>query len=356
MRYVTTFFFFCLFLCLSAQDTKVIGGSTAVSSGASASQIKDSLDLRMATAIEGLAVGDSNVTYVTMPYFNSHTSASNSISRLGFVVGVTTDSPAVGDSTLTHGGFFGKHLEVYRSATDSTSRGLVRLYNARPKGYTLTDSTITVNPAWISKERVVVEASNPSTYLPLVLNASPVTSPYTKTFTTFTSAAPGENLVDAGGAAGYITYSQVDNNARFVVAVANATSMTERGQEATTTTTTWESYGVPIGKTVTQVEIVDYKKKLVANTGLSTLSYSIELVTKTSSTRITSAGVVATVTDGLIVDADWVTETGSGIKSVLSSWQPSNSTIRLQINVTETSTAPGGEIRFDDIKLRITYQ
>lgn len=181
-----------------------------------------------------------------------------------------------------------------------------------------------------------------------------VTSPFTKTWTTWTSAVAGENLVDGGGAAGYIVYSQADNNAKFAIAVASGSSQSEIARE-TATTTTWENWGVPPGKTVTNVELVNYKKKLVSNTGLSALTYEME-ITGNSAGRITNASILSIVTDDLGTDANFVTETGSGSRTVVAGSQASTSVVRLWIRVTETSASvAGGEIRFDDVAIKITF-
>jgi hypothetical protein len=80
----------------------------------------------------------------------------------------------------------------------------------------------------------------------------------------------------------------------------------------------------------------------------------MELIGATS-TRITNASILSTVTDDLGADADYVTENGSGEMTVELGSKPSNSVVRLRLKVAESSSAAGGDIRFDDVAIKITF-
>lgn len=92
----------------------------------------------------------------------------NSVQRMAFIVGVTENAPEDGDSTVTHGEFNGKHIEVYTS-TGNSGVGLLKLYNKRPVGFTISDSTITVNPSFVDEQTVIIEATASSFWSNLTL-------------------------------------------------------------------------------------------------------------------------------------------------------------------------------------------
>lgn len=86
--------------------------------------------------------------------------------ELYFIVGVTTNAPPAGDSTLYHSSLMSKHLEVFRNGK--------LLRNIRPSGWTLVDSLLTVNPAYASNDTIEIWATTASAWTSLSLHATQV--------------------------------------------------------------------------------------------------------------------------------------------------------------------------------------
>lgn len=186
-----------------------------------------------------------------------------------------------------------------------------------------------------------------------VAGIPPVTSPYTKTWSTWDNTVVGENLVDGGVSSG-IVYSKGDDvSAKFYFT--GTTVKTEVGLVALANET-WESWGVPAGKTVTQVELLTLNKKVVSGANLTGLTYHMDIVT-TGGTIIHSAGsLTLTITDDRSIDATYQVITPAvGARSVGATYQASATPVRLQITCVMTQTSGTADFRIDDVVLRITF-
>lgn len=91
------------------------------------------------------------------------------IDELEFIIGYTTGAPGVGDSTITHTNFIGKHLEIFRGPSNSAtySGGLRQKENpigaANPKdGFRKNNSTgqVIFRPVFVDGELVSIESTN----------------------------------------------------------------------------------------------------------------------------------------------------------------------------------------------------
>lgn len=107
--------------------------------------------------IDGLRYKSSNSTWVNYSLVQK---------RLQFQVDTTTNSPASGDSTITHAYFLGKHLRVYRE-------GLMQTQDDTTEGFELSDSVLTVHPPWVSGERIIIETSDTTVWSELALQVPP---------------------------------------------------------------------------------------------------------------------------------------------------------------------------------------
>ena len=91
------------------------------------------------------------------------------IDELEFIIGYTTGAPGVGDSTITHSNFIGKHLEIFRGPSNSAtySGGLRQKENpigaANPKdGFRKNNTTgqVIFRPVFVDGELVSIESTN----------------------------------------------------------------------------------------------------------------------------------------------------------------------------------------------------
>jgi hypothetical protein len=191
-------------------------------------------------------------------------------------------------------------------------------------------------------------------YIRFSKQASGVTSPYTKTWSTWDNSVPGENLAD-GGDTGFCTYARdaTDGAAKFTML--GPTSNNEFATPAATNET-WETWGIPAGKTVTSVQLVSWKKKLVANTGLSSLTYQLTIVSGTNhNNRATDSTMMPAVTDPLTQDSSYVAQSAGAEVAVSAGYQASNTPIKLKIIVGFTNSGNGADVRFDDVAVQIKF-
>jgi hypothetical protein len=189
---------------------------------------------------------------------------------------------------------------------------------------------------------------------PYAVASGGVTSPYTKTLSTWDNSQPGENLVD-GGDTGFCTYSRDAGDSAAKFTMLGPTSNNEYAAPASTTET-WETWGIPAGKTVTAVQLISWKKKLVSNTGFSSMTYSINIVLGTNvNQKVTDSEMMPAVTDPLTQDSSYVDQTAGSQVSVSSSYQASTTAVKLKIMVGFTNSASGGDLRFDDVAVKIWF-
>ena len=127
-----------------------------------ANLVNDTITARIAAATVGVAAVDSNIYagYTTRTYVESLLGSGSGLSaqRLPFIVGVTTGAPAAADSTVAHSEFAGKHIDLYRDGAKQYQQfTATNIY----KGFRISGSTITVNPAWQANEQVLVDIIQP---------------------------------------------------------------------------------------------------------------------------------------------------------------------------------------------------
>ena len=125
-------------------------------------QIADSLANLIAAATVGVAAADSNIYagYTTRTYVESLLGSGSGLSaqRLPFIIGVTAGAPSVGDSTVVHAQFDGKHIDVYRDGAKQYQQfTATNIY----EGFRVSEDTIYVNPAWQANEQVLVDIIEP---------------------------------------------------------------------------------------------------------------------------------------------------------------------------------------------------
>jgi len=178
----------------------------------------------------------------------------------------------------------------------------------------------------------------------------------TKTWSTWNSGVVGENLVD-GGQSSQIVYSRdaTDSAAKFVNTYASAGTNGEIAREVTGDT--WEAWGVPAGATVTSVQLTGWAKKQVANTALTSQSWGISIV-NSSGTKIhgSTSNLVTSGTLPTTIDAGYVSGAAGSTVAVDSAYQASTTVVRLQLTVTQTTTASASaDVRFNDVAILIMY-
>lgn len=176
----------------------------------------------------------------------------------------------------------------------------------------------------------------------------------------FVFAADAEGLADAGNNANLtFAFDGTDGNptgcVKFTTSTKSAT-MEEFGQKSTTTDT-WQTWGIPSGATVTNAQISAWQKKLVSNTKLS--SNSVKLNVIDASAAIVTASDLISASLATTTDASWQAQSAGSTIGVNAGSQNSTSAVRLKIDYTCTTSGTAGtanvDARFDQIDLTITY-
>ncbi len=224
-----------------------------------------------------------------------------------------------------------------------------------PKAYRLALKKVTSTALAIS---VTISVLVPVLYFP----QSPISNIYkaygdtgTKTWN-FTGNAEG--LADPGNHASVaFSFDATDNAVLFSTTVKSLTNAVEFGRKSTTGET-WETWGVPVGATVTNVQITAWQEKLVANSKLSAHSIKARII-NSSGTTIHTAGDILDVALGTTLDASYQAGVAGTQRAVDASYQASTTDVRLELEYTVTTLGGGGtaavDQRFDVITLTITY-
>lgn len=131
-----------------------------------------------------------------------------------------------------------------------------------------------------------------------------------------------------------------------------ATGVTERARRASTGET-WETWGVPPGSTVTDVQLQQaYKRRWDGSAPTAALAMRI---VDSAAASVHSAGDILTVAAATGADGAWVAQGVGTSRAVDSGKQASTTDVRLEVQI--TSGAPNSTLDFgvDAITLRITY-
>lgn len=178
---------------------------------------------------------------------------------------------------------------------------------------------------------------------------------------TWAFATDNEGLVDSGNSA-FITaaYDPTDGTPStgcmgFTSTRKNMSNVVEWAIKAATTDT-WETWGVPSGATVTQVQCTAWYEKLASATGITGNSFIIRVVNASGNT-VHSAGDLISASPGTSADASWQTGSSGTARAVDASYQASTTSVRLMLRQTFSSGAGTVSIdqRYDNITIQITY-
>lgn len=178
---------------------------------------------------------------------------------------------------------------------------------------------------------------------------------------TWAFASDAEGLADAGVSGVVFGFLGTDGNpsgcVRFTQAN-KAQNVTERALRASTGQT-WESWGVPAGATVTQVQVTAWSEKLVANTKLTSHTISARIVGAGGASVHSAGDLLAAVALGTTVDASWQAGAAGTARAVDSGSQASGTDVRLELEYAVVTSGGGGSAsvdqRFDQVQLTITY-
>lgn len=166
-----------------------------------------------------------------------------------------------------------------------------------------------------------------------------------------------EVLVDAANSS-TLDYAKdaTDVAAKFTTTTKSAT-MTEFGRKSGAGNTWASIFGIPTGSTVTAVQVSAWKKKLVANTKISSNSVKINMIAD-DATRVSTADLIS-ASLGTTTDGSYVDQSAGSSTSVSSTYQAATTNVRLSLEYTVTTIGSGGgaaiDCRFDDVQITITY-
>lgn len=178
---------------------------------------------------------------------------------------------------------------------------------------------------------------------------------------TWAFAADAEGLTDAGNAANLTFAAHAgDGNPADSVKFTTPTkgqTMTEFARRSGTGET-WETWGIPSGATVTDVQITAWNEKLRANTKLSSHSVKARIIGSGGSS-VHSAGDLLDASLGTAIDSSWQSGAAGTSRAVDAGNQASTTDVRLELEYTVVTSGGGGSANvdqgFDQIQLTVTY-
>lgn len=177
---------------------------------------------------------------------------------------------------------------------------------------------------------------------------------------TWTFASGAEGLADAGNSAVTFAAQAGDGNPADSVKFTQGTKSVTHTEFARRATTgeTWETWGVPAGATVTDVQVTAWSERLVSNTKLSSHSIKARII-DSGGASVHAAGDLLDVALGTTTDASWQAGAAGTQRAVDSAKQASTTDVRLELEYGVTTSGGGGSAnvdqRFDQIELTITY-
>ena len=172
----------------------------------------------------------------------------------------------------------------------------------------------------------------------------------------WTFSSDTEGLADQGGSA-FITfgYDSTDQAIKFTGAKKNSTE-TEFAYNSSTGST-WETWGVTPGATVTAVQITAWKDKTVVNSYLNSHNLKARII-NSGGTTVHSAGDILDASLSTSIDGSYVSGSAGTQRAVDGSYQLSDTDVRLQLEYSASWANNNGadlDQRFDDIQLTITF-
>lgn len=168
---------------------------------------------------------------------------------------------------------------------------------------------------------------------------------------TWTFAADNEGLADVGDSAISLAHDTAGNPGGSLEFLGAASGTTERARRATTGQT-WETWGVPAGSTVTDVQVTGWDSRKWANTGTPTVKVR---VVGSGGGTVHSAGDLVSLALGAGANVAWVANGAGTSRAVDSGSQPSTTDVRLEIQIDLTAAQSGFDLGLDNIALLITY-
>ncbi len=175
--------------------------------------------------------------------------------------------------------------------------------------------------------------------------------------TTWTFTGNAQGLADAASSTNVAFAHDATDDAVSFTQTTKAVTETEFGRKATTGET-WETWGIPAGATVTNVQITAWTEKLVTNTKLTSHSLKIRIIGSGGSS-VHSAGDILNATLDTTADASYQAGAAGTQQAVDTGSQASNTDVRLELEYTVTTSGGSGSAavdeRFDTIELTITY-
>lgn len=172
---------------------------------------------------------------------------------------------------------------------------------------------------------------------------------------TWVFASDNEGLADVGDSAWTINHDTAGNPGGSLEYGADTLSgtVTERARRATTGET-WETWGVPAGSTVTDVQVISFDSRDWQG-GSGTTSFTVKArVVNSSAATVHSAGDLYNAA----VNATnvWSANGAGTSRAVDASYQASTTDVRLEVEVTVVKSASSvTDLGLDNILLRITY-
>lgn len=170
---------------------------------------------------------------------------------------------------------------------------------------------------------------------------------------TWTFTADTEGLVDVGDSANLAW--AFDAGSTDCVAANGAYTASERSRRASTGQT-WETWGVPAGATVTDVQVTSWQRRCWAVSGATSHTMKMRVVDSAGAT-IHTAGDLISVTLPTVIDSAWAAQGAGTSRAVNAGKQASTTDVRLELEYGCVRTASGTPLDtgVDTIALVITY-
>lgn len=168
---------------------------------------------------------------------------------------------------------------------------------------------------------------------------------------TWVFAADNEGLADNGDSAMNVLHDTGGNPGGSLEFTGGATGTTERARRAATGQT-WETWGVPAGSTVTDVQVISYDTRRWNGAKSATLTMRI---IGSGGTTVHTAGDLVSLAMTLASDGAWVNQGAGTSRAVDAGSQPSTTDVRLEVQDTISSADINYDLGIDNILLRITY-
>lgn len=142
------------------------------------------------------------------------------------------------------------------------------------------------------------------------------------------------------------------DSVKFSTTTNNLSAAVERARRSSTGET-WETWGVPAGATVTSLSFTLQRKQALDDN--SSITIKARIVDSTGAT-VHSAGELISVSLGGGLDVSWQTM-GPTARAVDAAFQASTTDVRLELEVTVTTSSSGTSVTFplDNGSLTITY-